>query len=348
MSSALFVGITSHGTTSESQAKWLERLTPDFSWERVDTDAVFLPQPRWSRSLAFRLRIGPAVQAVNQQVLRQIEERKYDLIWINKGVVLWPETIQKLRRQTACLIHYTPDTAFHQNRSRFFFKTLSLYDLLVTTKSFEMDEYRRRVPGNKIHLTTQGYDPDVHHLMPQVPKCKSAILIGLCEPHRENCVHVLRKAGVPLRIGGKGWERVAVTYSHDPDFEFLGSSVFGEAYSTALASSAIGLGLLSKRFPELHTTRTMEIPACGTLLATERTSETSAFFAENEALFFGGFEDLARQAKALLEKPEELRSRTEQCHAALVSKPFAYPQIVGNILSAAGIAHQEWVRPAAE
>lgn len=343
MSSALFVGITSHGTTSESQAKWLERLTPDFSWERVDTDVVFLPQPRWSRSLAFRLRIGPAVNAVNQQVLRQIEGRKYDLIWINKGVVLWPETIQKLRRQTTCLIHYTPDTAFHQNRSRFFFQTLSSYDLLVTTKSFEMEEYRRRVPANKIYLTTQGYDPDVHHLMPQVPKSKSAILIGLCEPHRERCVHVLRKAGIPLRIGGKGWERIAATYAQDPDFEFLGISVFGEAYSTALASSAIGLGLLSKRFPELHTTRTMEIPACGTLLATERTSETSAFFGEQEALFFEDFEELGRRAKALLENSEELKTRTDSCHAALLSKPFAYPQIVGNILKAAGIVHREWV-----
>lgn len=344
MPSALFVGITSHGTTSESQAKWLERLTPGFRWERVNTDVVFLPQPRWSRSLAFRLRIGPAVNAVNQQVLRQIEGRNYDLIWINKGVVLWPETIQKLRQKTACLIHYTPDTAFHQNRSRFFFKTLPLYDLLVTTKSFEMEEYRRRIPESKIHLTTQGYDPDVHHPTTDIPKSLSAILIGLHEPHRERCVHVLRKAGIPVRIGGKGWERVAATYSHDPNFEFLGSMVFGEAYSSALASSAIGLGLLSKRFPELHTTRTMEIPACGTLLATERTSETSAFFGEKEALFFEDFEDLGRRAKALLENPQELKTRTESCHAALVSKPFAYPQIVGNILKAAGIKYQEWVR----
>ena len=37
-------------------------------------------------------------------------------------------------------------------------------------------------------------------------------------------------------------------------------------------------GLLAKWVPELHTTRTFEIPACGTALVTERNSETALVF----------------------------------------------------------------------
>jgi spore maturation protein CgeB len=338
MHSALFVGILSHGTTSESQAKWLERLTPEHHWDKVDTDTVFLQQPRISRSLAFRLRIGPAVQAVNRLVLEQIANPKpYDLIWINKGVLLWPDTVQKLRDRAKHFIYYTPDTAFHQNKSRFFNRTLHLYDLLVTTKSFEMQEYQRRVAANKLYLTTQGYDPDFHFPTYTAPKDMAAVLIGLCEPHRVQCVDALRAAQIKVRIGGKGWEKTIKKYSNDPDFEFLGTQVFGDAYSKAIGRSSFGLGLLSKKFPELHTTRTLEIPACGTVLATEKTSETASFFQADEALFFRDFSELAEKIRQLIQTPEQLALLTKKCCSAVQRQPFAYPQILANILAAAGI-----------
>lgn len=39
-------------------------------------------------------------------------------------------------------------------------------------------------------------------------------------------------------------------------------------------------GALSRRFPERHTTRTFEIPACGTVLITEWNEEISVFLGE--------------------------------------------------------------------
>ena len=337
MKNAIFIGVLSYGTTSKSQADWLKEITPEFEWQGIDTDGPFQSQPRWSRSLAFRLRLGPAVAAVNRYILQSLPAKKVDLVWIGKGVLLYPSTIQLIRERTKLLIHYTPDTAFYGNRSRHFYQSIHSYDLVVTTKSFEMEQYQRYVEPQKLFLTTQGYDPNIHYPHVTTQKRKEAVLIGLCEPNREDCVATLRRHNIPVVIGGKGWDNIVRRYHGEEGFKFLGDSVFGNSYARAISEATIGLGLMSKKFPELHTTRTMEIPACGTILATQRTSQTGRFYDDSEALFFDNFEDLSQKVNAIFSDPQKAQSLAEQGRRAVLRQPFSYPEIMANCLKQVGI-----------
>jgi spore maturation protein CgeB len=94
---------------------------------------------------------------------------------------------------------------------------------------------------------------------------------------------------------------------------------------------------MSKKFPELHTTRTMEIPACGTILATQRTSETGRFYNDSEALFFDNFEDLSQKVNAIFSDPQKAQSLAEQGRRAVLRQPFSYPEIMANCLKQVGI-----------
>lgn len=297
---AAYVGILTPGSTSRMRAECLRRLTPDWSWEWVDTDPPLQNSARAWQTVAFRRNAGKAVDRINELVTAHLTSHSHDLIWVDKAVFLREPTMKGLRKSARRMVHFTPDTAFHANRSRHFEETLHLYDLLVTTKTFEMDEYHRRIKRDTVVLTTQGYDGTVH--FPRntgKDRDRGAVFVGLAEPDREECIALLLERGIRVRLAGRGWDRFLRRWGKNEHLSFEGADVFGADYAEMLSGSWVGLGLLSKRFPELHTTRTFEIPACGAVLATEVTADTKKFFTESEALFFRDYAALADRLQSL-------------------------------------------------
>lgn len=338
MSRGLYIGIQTTGTTSQMRCETLRRILPNLTWDAIDTDTAFKNASRVWRSIGFRWKLGPMVAAVNQTVCAQTQGQRYDLIWVDKAIYLSPFTMRRLRDIGKVLIHFTPDTAFFGNQSRHLFRTAGLYDLLVTTKSFELDHYNALVGSDRAMLVTQAYDAALHRISDSTPveKHPDAVFIGLSEPDRQRCVETLLDAGVPIRLGGRGWEKLLRRRASDDRLTFLGSRVFGQDYVRAIAKGSVGLGLLSKRFPELHTTRTLEIPACGTVIATERNLETTRIFSPNEALFFENYDDLARQLVGLLGSSERLGDLERAGRTRVTTGGFSYDSVLASVLDRAG------------
>ncbi len=318
------------------RAESLRRLTPEFEWTWVDTDPPLQQAARVWRTLAFRSRVGRAVNRINEEVGAGIGREPHDLIWVDKGVFLREASVQRLRNSARRLIHYTPDTAFHENRSAHFERTLGLYDLAVTTKAFEVDEYENRIGPEKVLLTTQGYDLAVHYPRnTDAERRRETLFIGLAEPDREACVATLLDNDISVRLAGRGWTRFVRRHQGNPCLIYEGDDVFGDDYASLLSRSWIGLGLLSRRFPELHTTRTFEIPACGAMLASPRTSETTTFFADSEALFFDAYSTLASRLKVLLTEPglDSVASVASAGHRRVLASARDYDSILGAVLA---------------
>jgi hypothetical protein len=297
---AAYVGILTNGSTSRMRAEQLRELTPGMEWSWMDTDPPLTGTSRVSQSLAYRFKTGSGVSAINAAVNDWTRNKSFELVWIDKAIFLWPGTVQRIRDASLRLVHFTPDAAFFVNRSRHFEKTLKLFDLLVTTKSFEVDQYRARLQRDTLLVTTQGFDANVHYPRnSNAERKRETVFVGLAEPDRERCVATLLGNGIPVRLAGRGWARFLQRWKRSSNLLFEGEDVFGDDYARLLSGSWVGLGLLSKRFPELHTTRTFEIPACGAVLATERNRETEQFFTADEALFFRSYDDLAEKLSRL-------------------------------------------------
>jgi spore maturation protein CgeB len=72
-----------------------------------------------------------------------------------------------------------------------------------------------------------------------------------------------------------------------------GGPLWSQDYVVGLSAGQLGLGLLSKYCPDEFTTRSFEIPAAGTMLLAERTSEHQVLFEEGkEAEFFSSLDEL--------------------------------------------------------
>ena len=267
---------------------------------------------RLVRSIAHRATIGPPVRNLNRDVTRFVKSNAANVshVWIDKGKWLYPETVQTIKEITgAVIIHYTPDAQFIQNQTRYFKAGIPLYDLLFTTKPFEVELYKQ-YGAKRVHLIDQGYD-NIHLSLRELSfeekrKFGSDVcFVGHCEPHYAKTLRVAFKMPGRHRVWGHGWRSYARFHSWLKD-AFSGDAVWGDDYSRALNAASIALCLLTKRCPETTTTRSFEITACGAFMLAERTEDHLALYEEGkEAEFYGSLDELVDKLRYYLTHPVE-------------------------------------------
>lgn len=277
--------------------------------ETVPVDVCRLAQRGGRLSRVFqRLRWGPPIWALNREIVQGAREHRPDLVWIDKGEWVTRRTLLALAGVPR--VHYTPDPALVFHRSRLFRAALPCYDLVVTTKAYELELYRR-LGARDVLFQYPSFEPAVHRPEKATDEERArygcdVVFVGTYARGRERYLLPLAEAGIDLAIWGNGWDRglrEARLFPH-----LRGAGLSGRDYALALGCARIGLGLLSPLVPDRSTTRSLEIPACATLLLAERTEEHQALFEEGrEAEFFASEEELLRKTRYYLEQDDERR-----------------------------------------
>lgn len=334
---ALYIGIYSSGTTSKMRADILHGLMPDWQFDVIDTDLPKKSLCRIWQSIGFRYKRGPLISKVNKYVLANIQADKYDLVWVDKAIYLTARTTSLIRKKAKLLIHFTPDPAFTFHRSKLFYDSLPLYDYAITTKSFEISNYQRLLSREKVLYATQGYDHKLHRPIVAFNKKSGICFLGHYEKEREIIIRKFIDNGIPVKLAGIKWENFVKQNAGNKPLTYLGQGVYGEEYAKVISSSYMSWGSVSKWIPEKHTTRTFEIPACGTALISERNSELAEFFNENEAIFYSSETELMNKVKYYLSNLPELETLSNLGHQRVVRDRRDYESIIKNILIQSGV-----------
>ena len=332
----LYIGQYTLGTTSRMRGEALKAIIRPNIFEVIDTHVPFYKSHVLWRSFAFRYKKGPVVNRINTFVLSKLSGT-YDVIWVDKAIFISPQVTKQLKSLAKKLIHYTPDTAFKGNRSKCFYRSLSFYDFVLTTKSFEKADYLKYIKKEKLMFIPQGFDKNVHyprHTFQQ--KERKVLFIGLYEPSRGDVIKALLNHNIKVEISGKNWMSF-INAQNSANLKFLGEGLFNDAYAKAISSAHLSLGLVSKLFPELHTTRTFEIPACGSVLVTERNTETTQFFNEDEVLFFSNEEDMVDKISKLLLDDEALQQIAQKGHHRATTSGYDYQSQLFHICTFTGL-----------
>ncbi|TXC81400.1 CgeB family protein [Luteibaculum oceani] len=327
----LYIGQYAHGETARMRGEILRKLLhPVRCFEIIDISKLCHAENRFFRTVGWRFKIGPLIWNINKLIFENIKNRSYDLIWVDKGVFLKPKIVKELKSCCNLLVHFTPDPAFMYHQSRLFNKSVKFYDYLITTKRFEVDLYKR-YQAKKIILTTQGYDRNVHVVRKNVSK-EGIVFIGHYESNRGVVIKKLLEAGYPVKIAGINWRRFCRKHNV-PNLCYLGQGVFAEEYSKEIGKARIAMGFLSKIIPEEHTTRSFEIPACGTVLATERTSELLDIFSDNEVIYYDSIDELIKKLNDVYDNTERLKIMSYNAYNKLSEGNYEYTQIMQGILN---------------
>jgi hypothetical protein len=155
----------------------------------------------------------------------------------------------------------------------------------------------------------KAFDPELHRPVPLSERERAELgapvgFVGHWEAPRAADLARLRAAGIELRIHGQRWsERTRGT----PLAACVaGGPRFGEDYVRLLNAFDIALCFLRRQAEDRVTSRSVEIPACGTFMLAERTPEHEALFREGEeAEFFSDARELEEKVRHYLAHPDQ-------------------------------------------
>jgi spore maturation protein CgeB len=343
----LYLGQISPGQTALMRMRALERL--GHAVHGIHTAEPWTRAPWIKRQLQRRMNRGSIVDEINATVFSAARRLKPELVWADKQEFLRAETIVTLRKLGARLVHFTPDPYFtvKWKRTRIMDEAIREFDVLVYCKSYERINYEGI--GKPIVYMPLGYCDETHRpLVANDSRWSCSVgFSGGWEPRREQMLHAIARAGADLKFRGPYWdflrdgkwtfrrhlilrqnapgERVRIHRDELLAPLWQGNEVYGDDYARALSGAGIGVGFLRTAWPDQHTTRTFEIPACGSMLLAERTDEHMGFFKEHEeAEFFASTEELLEKVRFYSANESDRKRIAENGYTHCINGKYAY------------------------
>jgi glycosyltransferase involved in cell wall biosynthesis len=284
-----------------------------------------------------KLKLHQDILDINKKLLAY-DLSTINVIFIVKGNEVCPSTLKKIKNKypEVQLINWSLDDmyAWH-NRSLFYTLSLKYYDHVFTTKTYNLQELPS-IGAKKVHFINQAYSRDIHkpHLECIENPKYDVVFIGFPEKERFASLQYLAQNGIKIDIFGYALEWQKIPYAnHHENLILHAKGVYGEEYAQTLGSAKISLCFLRKINRDLHTSRSVEIPACGGFMLAERTSEHSDLFTENqEAVYFSSDQELVEKVNYYLEHDEERKSIAENGLSRCQTSGYSYDNMVDKIL----------------
>lgn len=260
------------------------------------------------------------ISFLNKKIIKIISTNYFDVIWVDKGLHITPDTLLyiKLKLPSIKLLSYSPDDMFNPNNSNAnYFNSIPLYDLHVTTKSYNFIELKNAGAKNVL-FCNNSFSPFFHKsysLSNSIKKNKVGF-IGSYELERYNSLLFLATNGIRINIFGD-WPKNK--YKPHPNLIIKNKILINKDYASEISNNLINICFLRKVNRDLQTTRSIEIPACGGFMLAEKTDEhISLFKCGIEAEYFISNEDLLKKCEYYLANPDKAnliaKAGYEKCH----------------------------------
>jgi hypothetical protein len=273
-----------------------------------------LPKSPWIDRITWRMGGHLLAPFLMGDLAAKLTKKQFDLAYVDGGEWVTPRVIALLRQHAKRIVSYSIDDPLGPRdgpRFKAFRQSLPHYDLNAVVREENVAE--ARALGAKNVMRVYRSADEITHAPRRLTAHDRAkwdcdvLFLGTWFPERGPFLRDLIERGVPLTIRGPNWHKAREwpqLKSH-----WAGGAIGGDDYAKAIQCAKVNLGLLSKENRDLHTTRSLEIPALGGLMCAERTSEHTAMYAEGrEALFWKDAEECAAVCSTAL--ADEARRKT--------------------------------------
>ena len=310
----IYVGPMWYGSTALLRFRVMQELGHEVV--PVDTEPlkVFEKMQRLHYRIVRRFIGELDLSGANNSIINAVQQQAIDVVWVDKGVTISPGTLREVKSISpeTILVHYNMDNPFGKVRHgwRTFLKGAPFYDVHFVAREANVHQYRA-IGCRDVRRFYNSYDRNLHRPIRVSEEERKEFggtvgFIGDYEKERSEAMLFLAENDIPVKVWGPNWDRKCKV--RHKNLKVTTQFLKGEDYVKAVCSFDINLGFLRKINEDLHTTRSLEIPACGAFMLAERTKEHLDMFSEGiEAEFFSSDNELMDKVKYYMTNDEKRR-----------------------------------------
>lgn len=276
------------------------------SFHGVDAHAFFYGRLLSGKEgyIAERLLFGPKITYINNILLNQCKEEKFDVVFLYRALLISSKSIRKIRELGCKVVTFNPDTIYGTNGSKTYFnfyrKSLKIADHNFVYRKSDLEKFQLMgiqnvsilrsffVPKQLEFLSSKGFSE----------KVTDVGFYGHCEP--DDRIYYIKKMfekNIDLRVNGRDWNKF---YKFPDGKNKIGGSLSFLEYNKAINETKCCLCFFSSWNEDSYTRRVFEIPAVGSLLVVKRTKEMLDIYSEDEAVYFEDFYELSSKIDLLV------------------------------------------------
>jgi spore maturation protein CgeB len=253
----------------------------------------------------FRAGISSIYKKINNRFREMVERESPDLIWVFKGMELFPESLEWARQRKVKLVNYNPDNPFffsgRGSGNKNISKAIGLYDLHFTYNL----EIKKKI-DKEFHTKTCylpfGFEIEdsLYDHCVVLPEIVEACFLGNPDAFRSAFITKLAGAGVQMTVFGHDWNR----FVDHPKIK-IQNAVYGRQQWEVLRRYRVQLNLMRPHNKNSHNMRTFEVPGIGGIMVAPDTVEHRMFFEDSKEIFlFQNTAQCVEKIKWLLGLPE--------------------------------------------
>ena len=227
---------------------------------------------------------------INILLIKKFNDYKPSIVFVSKGLNIYPDTINFFKKQSVILANWNPDDFFNPlNSNPNLLESVPLYDIVFSARKHLFNDYNTKGISN-LFYTEWYYVPWLHNKPLITSEIKNVItFIGSVSVRREKILcHIDDKFNI--EVWGSGWENSKI--NRKKNILNHNKELYQNDFPEIISRSLINLNSLTVDNRDMTNLKLFEITASYGLLLTEQSQTSLEILQKNKDCFYYDYNNL--------------------------------------------------------